>query len=127
MRTGLDANTGRVLTGWDHCAQSIGRVITTRFNSRVLRRHIGSRVSELQDQNADAVTIFEAYVSIAEALNDPEGGEPGFNLRTIEMVESGRDGRFMFLLDGEFYPRGHLGDFSIRENRSTSFAGVMPT
>ena len=122
MRTGVDAATGRVLTGWDHCAQSVGRCITTRLGSRVARRHLGSRVLELQDANADARTIFEAYRSIAEAINDQDGGEPGFNLRTIELVEQGRTGRFIFLLTGDYYPRGHLGDYSIREDRSASFA-----
>jgi uncharacterized protein len=122
MRAGIDASTGKVLTGWDHCAQSIGKCLTTRFRSRVVRRHLGSRVPELQDQNADPRTIMEAYVSIVEALNDPDGGEPGFNLQRIELVHGGRDGRFIFLLDGVFYPEGHAGDFSIRENRSTAFA-----
>lgn len=122
MRAGIDATTGKVLLGWDHCAQSIGKCLTTRFMSRVVRRHIGSRVPELQDQNADARTIFEAYISIVEALNDPDGGEPGFNLRQIELVQGGRDGRFVFLLDGVFYPEGHMGDYSGREDRSASFA-----
>lgn len=122
MRTGIDARTGQVLTGWDHCVQSIGRCLTTRFGTRVLRRHIGSLVPQLQDQNADARTILEVYRSIAEALNDPDGGEPGFNLQAIEMVEFGRSGRFVFLLSGIFYPFGHLGDFSIREDRSTAMA-----
>ena len=121
MRTGVDARTGKPLTGWEHCAQSIGRCITTRFGTRVMRRHIGSLVPELQDQNADADTIFQVYRSIAEALNDPDGGEPGFNLKTIELVEQGRTGRFVFLLTGDYYPLGHLGDFSIVEDRATSF------
>lgn len=121
MRTGIDASTGAVLTGWDHCAQSIGKCITTRFGSRVFRRHLGSNVPLLQDQNADADTIFQVYRAIAEALNDPDGGEPGFNLKTIELVEKGRAGRFAFLLTGDYFPRGHLGDFSIREDRSVSY------
>lgn len=124
MRTGIDARTGEVLTGWDHCAQSIGKCLTTRFNSRVLRRHIGSDVPDIQDDNADPRTIFRLYVAVATALNDPDGGEPGFNLRTIDLVRGGRDGRFVFLLDGEYFPRGHLGDFSTREDRSLSIPGL---
>ncbi|MEC9247317.1 MAG: baseplate assembly protein [Pseudomonadota bacterium] len=117
MRTGTDAETGMLLTGWDHCVQSIRKCLTTRIASRVIRRHLGCLVPELQDQNADPRTIFKVYVAIAEALADPDGGEPGFGLRTIELVEAGRSGRFVFLLDGIFFPRGHLGDFSIREDR----------
>ncbi len=127
MRAGVNARTGALLTGWDHCAQSIGKCLTTRVAARVMRRHIGAGVLELQDENADAGTIFRAYVAIASALADPDGGEPGFNLRTIELVEHGRSGRFMFLLTGDYFPRGHLGDFSIREDRATSFAGAALT
>lgn len=118
MRTGIDAQTGKLLTGWAHCVQSIGKCLTTRFRTRMLRAYIGSLVPEMQDQNADAKTIFKVYMSIAEALNDPVSGEPGFSLQTIEMVEYGPSGRFVFLLDGIFYPRGHLGDYSLQERKS---------
>jgi len=118
MRTGIDAETGKLLTGWAHCVQSIGKCLTTRFRTRMLRRHIGSLVPELQDQNSDPATIFRVYMAIAEAMNDPISGEPGFGLQTIEMVEYGRSGRFVFLLDGIFYPRGHLGDWSLQERKS---------
>lgn len=123
MRAGIDARTGKVLAGWAHCAQSIGKCLTTRFASRVMRRHIGSEVPELQDENPDPATILRLYVSIATALNDPAGGEPGFNLTSIELVRGGRDGRFVFLLDGDYFPRGHLGDFSLKEGRSMSYNG----
>lgn len=126
MRSGVDAITGQMLTGWDHCVQCIRKCLTTRVNTRVMRRHLGSIVPQLQDANADPMTIFQLYTSIAEALNDPDGGEPGFNLRTIELVEHGRTGRFVFLLEGDYFPRGHLGDYSVREDRSISFAeGVL--
>lgn len=124
MRTGIDATTGKVLTGWDHCVQSIGRCLTTRIGSRAIRRHLGSLVPEMQYQNADPATIFRLYVSIAEALSDPDGGEPGFGLRTIELVEDGRSGRFVFLLDGVFYPFGHRGDFSLREDRQARLSAA---
>ncbi|MDP9590123.1 UNVERIFIED_ORG: phage baseplate assembly protein W [Shinella zoogloeoides] len=121
MRVGIDARTGKVLTDWAHCVQSIRKCLTTRFASRVMRRHLGSDVPELQDENPDPATIIRLYVSVANALNDPAGGEPGFNLTSIELVRGGRDGRFVFLLDGDYFPRGHLGDFSLKETRSMSY------
>ncbi|TCT41148.1 baseplate assembly protein [Martelella mediterranea] len=123
MRAGLDAETGKVLTGWDHCVQSIGKCISTRYASRPARRHIGSVVPELQDANAGAVTIFKTFSAIAEAINDPDTGEPGFSLQSIAMTEYGRAGRFAFQLNGIFYPRGHLGDYSISEARSLTVPG----
>lgn len=121
MRTGIDATTGKVLTGWGHCCQSIDKCLRTRFASRVMHRHLGSRVPELQDANANALTIFETFGAIADALNDPDGGEPGFSLSTISLVEYGRSGRFAFILDGPFFPRGHLGDYTVREQRQMTW------
>lgn len=118
MRTGIDARTGAVLSGWDHCAQAIGFCLTTRFASLVMQRHLASAVKELQDENADPATIFGLYRGIAEALNDEDGGEPGYSLRAIELVEHGRRGRFVFLMSGVYFPRGHLGDYSLREERA---------
>ncbi|WP_273792377.1 baseplate assembly protein [Brucella anthropi] len=120
MRTGIDAQTGKLLTDWPHCVQSIGKCLTTLLGTRMLRRYIGSLVPEMQDQNADPMTIFRVYMAVAEALSDPVSGEPGFGLQTIEMVEYGRSGRFVFILDGVYYPRGHLGDFSLKEHKQLS-------
>ncbi|KNY35681.1 baseplate assembly protein [Agrobacterium sp. SUL3] len=121
MRAGIDARTGKMLLGWKHCVQSIRKCLTTRLGSRVLRRHIGSVLRELQDGNADATTILAAYRAIADALNDPDGGEPGFSLQKIELLEYKRTGRFIFVLTGVWFPRGHLGDWSVYETVNTSW------
>lgn len=124
MRVGTDAQTGQLITGWDHCVQSMGKLLSTRFATRPARRHLGNDVPELQDANASTLTIFKAFASVADALGDPDGGEPGFALQSIEMAQYGRDGRFVFILDGIFYPRGHLGDYSVFEPRSFPAGGL---
>ena len=79
----------------------------------------------MQDHNASVDTIFDVFVAIANALSDPDGGEPGYRLRDIEVITSGaRTGRFAFLLTGSYFPRGHLGDYSISETRSTQLMEV---
>lgn len=117
MRTGLDPRTGKVLKGWDHCVMCLGKLLTTRINSRVMHRNLGCDVPALQDQNATSQTILQLYVSIAEAIED---GEPGFLLKTIEMTTAGRDGRFVFEISGNYFPYGHRGDFSLREVASVA-------
>lgn len=115
MRTGTDARTGLLLTGWAHCVQSIGIILTTRIGWRVMQRDFGSTLDELQDRNSTPKRIMEAYAAVAEALRQ---WEPGFRLRTIQLMRAGPDGVFAFELHGVFYPRGHLGDYSASEERS---------
>ncbi|MBA4269670.1 MAG: baseplate assembly protein [Methylobacterium sp.] len=115
MRVGVDARTGRVLTGWAHCVQSIAVVLTTRIGSSVMLRIYGSLIPELQDRNATPKRIMQAYAAVAQALRD---WEPGFRLQTIQLMRYGADGVFAFEMSGVFYPRGHLGDYRTSESRS---------
>jgi len=116
MRTGLDRQSGKLLTGWDHCAQSIGVILTTRIGTRPMRRAFGSAALELQDRNATARNIMAIYAAVAAALRR---WEPGFRLRSIRLTRGGSDGVFAFEISGTFYPRGHLGDHGLQEERST--------
>ena len=115
MRTGIDMRTGAVLTGWAHCVQSLFIIITTRIGTRVLLRIFGSRVPDLQDRNATPRRIMEVYTAVAAAIRR---WEPGFRLRSIQLMRGAADGQFYFEMSGDFYPRGHLGDYSVVEARS---------
>lgn len=125
MRAGFDEVTGRMLVGWPHCQQSIRMCLRKRIRTVEMRYHHGCEVPELQDGNTDADTIFDVFVAIAEALADPDGGEPGFRLQTIGVHVVGRTGRTVFLLSGIFFPRGHLGDFSIYEPQDVYWPEAM--
>ena len=119
MRAGMDRTTGHLLTGWDHCAQSIIVILTTEIGARVMRRAFGSALHELQDRNPDGRTIMLAFSSIAAALRK---WEPGFKLQRIVPETIGADGVAVFSLSGTFYPRGHLGDYSLAEQRDLHVA-----
>jgi phage baseplate assembly protein W len=115
MRSGVDAQTGKPLTGWAHCVQSVRVILTTHVGALKWRRLFGADIWSIQDQNASAITLISLYRAVAEAIDQ---FEPGFKLETIEMVKGGRDGAFSFMLSGIFYPRGHLGIFDDAEMKT---------
>lgn len=115
MRRGVHEKTGKWLESWPHCVQCINTILRTRLHGRPWARDFGARVKDLQDQNAAARFLIEFTREIMDALDD--GEEPGFALTSFELVEGGRDGRFVFIMIGTYYPRGHEGDFSLSETR----------
>lgn len=119
MRTGVDRETGELLTGWDHCVQSIAVILTTRVGSRVMRRAFGSEVKALQDRNPDPRTALLVFVAAARALRQ---WEPGFRLKRITPVSVTADGVAIFDFSGTFYPLGHIGDYSQAEEREARYA-----
>ena len=118
-RAGMDRATGRLLAGWEHCAQSIAVILTTRIGWRVMRRRFGAQVRELQDLNPDPATLLRLYAAIAEALRL---WEPGFRLSKIAATRIGADGVALFEIEGQYFPRGHLGDYSAGETRAARLA-----
>jgi len=120
MRTGLDRRTGDVLTGWDECAQSIGVVVTTAIGSVTLARDFGSDGPPLLDRPMNRASIFDHIMAIAEALRREE---PGFRLTKVNVLKAGPDGAIMFEQLGDFYPNGHLDDFSFVEKGRSAIAG----
>lgn len=120
MRTGLDRNTGDVLTDWDECAQSIGVIVTTAIGTVTLARDFGSNGPALQDRPMNEATIFDHVMAIAEALRREE---PGFRLKKVNILQGGADGTISFEQTGDYYPNGHLGDYSIVETNRSAVAG----
>ncbi|MGD0642173.1 MAG: GPW/gp25 family protein [Roseiarcus sp.] len=116
MRTGVDRNTGAVLTGWDHCLQSILDIVSTAIGSRVIARAYGSNAPDLIDRPQTPPAIVAHFSAIAEALRL---WEPGFRLKQISATRLGPDGVAGFALAGDYYPNGHLGDYSIVEPMQT--------
>ena len=122
MRAGMDGRTGRLVTGWDHVQQGIRRALTTRPGTLVLRRKIGSALPALQDENMTPEVVLRAYIGIADALSpsNPAWGEPGFRLRKMHLMGLNEGGQAAFILSGDYYPNGHLGDYGRSETVSTS-------
>lgn len=65
---GMNATTGKSLSGLDHVRQSVTDILTTPIGSRVMRRNYGSRLFELIDSPLTGSTLVDIYAAAAEAL-----------------------------------------------------------
>lgn len=110
--SGASRFTGDELDGWRHLQQSLGDLLTTPIGTRVMRRDYGSRVPDLIDRPQGIDTVLEVTMALGEAL---EKWEPRFRLRIVSIDQAGPDGQFQIYVRGDYYPRGHLGDYSIVE------------
>lgn len=68
MSTGLDARTGRAISGLQHIQQSVADILTTPVGSRIERREYGSLLPELIDAPITGRTQVLLYAASATAL-----------------------------------------------------------
>lgn len=113
---GMNAITGQPLTDWDHVQQSIRIILTTPIGSRVMRRDFGSELPDLVDQKMTRKGILAVYSAAAGAI---ARWEPRFRMKTGRVAEASATGVLHLQIFGTYYPRGHLGDFSVAEDQST--------
>lgn len=121
--TGIDGRTGQPLSGWPHVRQSIETILTTPLGSRVMRRDFGSELFDLIDAKMTPRRVLALYVATAMAL---KRWEPRFRLTRCSLatddgrlVRFGPGGKINVELHGTYFPRGHLGDYSVAEDAST--------
>lgn len=122
---GVDWRTGKWLSGWPHVLQSIEVILTTHIGDRIAREWFGFPGARLLGELANEQTIVKFFQTIAMALTIRQlnglPAEPRFRLTKIVPLEITRDGHLRVRLDGTYYPRGHLGDFSPEDSRLQSF------
>jgi hypothetical protein len=109
---GISNVTGRTMPDWEHVRQSLIDLFTTRIGTRVMRRDYGSDIPDLIDHPAGRDVVLEVTLAAGEAI---ERWEPRFRLLGVGVTEAGADGRFAIDIVGEYYPRGHLGDYTVVE------------
>lgn len=110
---GIDRTTGKMVSGWPHVVNSINALVTTSLQSRVMRRDVGSDLSRLVDAPISPNTIIDFYAASAIAI---DRWEPRFRVERMGL-DAAAPGTIAIFADGTYYPRGHLGDFSVSEKR----------
>lgn len=115
----VDRNTGKTISGLDDVWQSISTILSTQLRSLVMARDFGSPLPRLVDRHLSPLTKIEFYAAVPEALNrvNPEtlmAEEPRFRVVRMKLIEESDipNGNPIFDIEGIYYPRGHLGDFS---------------
>lgn len=96
---GMDAATGRRLSGRAHLCQSVSKLLTTWIGSRLRRRRVGCIVPGLIDAPANRATVLQLYAGIATALM---AWEPRLRLRSvIAKTDPTRPGWLSIEIQGE--------------------------
>ena len=99
---GIDATTGKRLSGFDHLRQSIRDILTTPIGTRVMRREYGSRLYQLVDAPMNRATILDLYAATAEALAT---WEPRIEVQQVR-AQSVEAGRIVLEVSGLYLPDG---------------------
>ncbi|WLE59278.1 GPW/gp25 family protein [Burkholderia plantarii] len=80
---GMNATTGRSLSGLDHLYQSIDKILTTPLATCVQRRAFGSELADLVDQPNNGAIRTRLYAAVATALMK---FEPRLTLTRVQLV-----------------------------------------
>ena len=83
---GMNAQTGRAISGNDHLCQSIAKILTTPIVSRVQRRPFGSELPNLVDAPNNPATRVRLYAATAAALMQ---WEPRIKLMRVRLADEG--------------------------------------
>ncbi|MFC5509268.1 GPW/gp25 family protein [Bosea massiliensis] len=114
---GMSRETGRLIFGFDHVVQSVGDILTTNIAERLFREWYGFPGFRLLGEPLNQVTLvkFLNLIFIALTLRQKNGlpVEPRFRVTRAVPLEANRQGEFLCRLEGEYMPRGHLGDFTV--------------
>lgn len=119
----IDRETGKELSGLDDVWQSIGTILSTPLKALVFARDFGSLLPRMVDRALNPITLIEFFAAFPEAVNriNPETlmmEEPRFRVRRMKLSTDSDipNGRAIFDVEGVYFPRGHLGDYSIAED-----------
>ncbi len=119
---GMDRRTGRLLRDFAHVVQSIEDILTTDIAERITREWYGFPGFKMLGEllNEPNLLRFFQLVAVALTMRQLNGlpAEPRFRIVKLSLLEATRAGEITCRIEGEYLPRGHLGDFTPAGARS---------
>ncbi|MCV6626955.1 MAG: GPW/gp25 family protein [Cellvibrionaceae bacterium] len=113
---GINAHTGKRLSGIEHLRQSVRDILTTRIGTRVMRRDYGSNVPNLVDAPMNGATIAKIISAAADALDK---WEPRLRIDNLQ-IHKAEPGQLELEITGEYLPDGQaveLGGIVVEASR----------
>ena len=101
---GMNAATGKDLTGQDHLRQSVADILGTPIGTRVMRRPYGSRLPDLIDNPMTPGLNVDIFAATAEAI---DLWETRYKLSKVRVAEA-IAGKLVLDLVGIYLPEGKL-------------------
>lgn len=117
--SGVDRRTGEPLTGWPWVVQSIVFLMTTPYFSVVMAPWLGSPAHRLIGELANVRNAQRFRWALAMAI---DLFVPNFEVSGIDLVTLDETGATEWVIDGTYWPRGHLGDFTDGVRKSVTSA-----
>lgn len=105
MKSGMDKNTGALITGVAYLRQRLYDVINTPLGSVPGARDFGSRLYELVDTNVDSDFYMAAYEHLAEAISAKANGLEDFRLSEMLVTRTAAN-HYTFQLTGTMLVNG---------------------
>jgi phage baseplate assembly protein W len=96
---GMNARTGLRISGIDHLAQSVEKILTTAIGSRHRRRTFGALNADLIDTPSNGAAVLQLYAASATALM---AWEPRLRVRSLALsMNADTPGRAVLTINGD--------------------------
>lgn len=95
---GMDATTGKPLSGDAHLAQSVADILTTPIGSRVMRRSYGSLIPSLIDAPINAATPMLIRAATVLAIR---AWEPRLSIARVRLFGAPARGALTIQISGQ--------------------------
>ncbi|MNK65203.1 Lysozyme [compost metagenome] len=108
---GMDAKTGRRMSGNDHLRQSVGKIIGTSIGERLRRRPFGSLAANLVDAPVNSALLVQLFSATATALLT---WEPRLKVRSVSaQADATRPGQLAITVEAEALIDGGMRAVSV--------------